>query len=116
MRTVVLGALVIAGLVITAAAVTANPNEGLPPRPVPNVAYGADAQLIALSATVGDKYQQVTVIDPKTQAMSVYHIDLADGKVRLKSVRNFHWDLQMVHLNGVAPLPREIQALLEQQH
>ncbi len=116
MRTAVLGALIVAGLVITAAGVTANPNEGSPPRPMPNVAWAADGQVIALSATVGDKYQQVTVIDPKTQAMSVYHIDLADGKIRLRSVRNFHWDLQMVHLNGVAPLPREIQALLEQQH
>lgn len=116
MRTVFLGALVIAGLVITAAGVTANPQEGLPQRSAPGVASGSEGQLIALSATVGDKYQQVTVIDPKTQAMSVYHIDLADGKVRLKSVRNFHWDLQMVHLNGVAPLPREIQTLLQQQH
>jgi hypothetical protein len=115
MRTVVLGSLVVAGLVITAAAVTANPNEGFPQRAIPNGSSGTDGQLIALSTSVGDKYQQVTVIDPKTQAMSVYHIDLADGKIRLRSVRNFHWDLQMVHLNGVTPLPREIQLLLEQQ-
>jgi hypothetical protein len=115
MRTVVLGSLVVAGLVITAAAVTANPNEGLPQRAIANGSFGTDGQLIALSTSVGDKYQQVTVIDPKSQAMSVYHIDLADGKIRLRSVRNFHWDLQMVHLNGATPLPREIQLLLEQQ-
>lgn len=115
MRTVVLGSLVIAGLVVTAAGVTANPREDFPPRPAPFAAAGGEGQLIALSATVGEKYQQVTVIDPKTRAMSVYHVDLADGKIRLRSVRNFHWDLQMVHLNGVAPLPREIQALLQQQ-
>ncbi len=113
MRAVVLGALVIAGLVITAAGVTANPREGIPRQPAPIAARGADSQLIALSATVEDKYQQVTVIDPAARSMSVYHIDLADGKVRLRSVRNIHWDLQMMHLNGVAPLPREIQALLE---
>lgn len=115
MRTVFLGALVIAGLVVTAAVVTANPNDESPQPAAFGQVLTADGRLIALSASVGDKYQQVTLIDPKTEVMSVYHVDLADGKIRLRSVRNFHWDLQMVHLNGTTPLPREIQTLLEQR-
>ena len=115
MRTVALGLLMFAGLVVTAAVVTAYPNEGSPQPEVPGVLSRTDNQLIALSTSVGEKYQQVTVIDPQTRAMSVYHVDLADGKIRLRSVRNIHWDLQMIHLNGVTPLPREIQVLLEQQ-
>ena len=114
MRTVMLGALIVAGLVVTAAGVTANPREGSPQPIAMGRSSGANSQLIALSTCVGEKYQQVTVIDPKTEAMSVYHVDLADGQIRLRSVRNFHWDLQMVHFNGATPLPREIQILLEQ--
>ena len=115
MRTAILGALVVAGLVVTAAGVTANPSVGSPQPIAAGRPSGTGGGLIALSTCVGDKYQQVTVIDPKTEAMSVYHVDLADGKIRLRSVRNFHWDLQMAHFNGTTPLPREIQILLEQQ-
>ena len=114
MRTVILGALVVAGLVVTAAGVTANPSDGYPQPLPPGRSSQADRQLIALSTSVDGKYQQVTLVDPKTEAMSVYHVDLADGKIRLRSVRNFHWDLRMTHLNGETPLPREIQILLEQ--
>ena len=73
--------------------------------------FGAD--LITLSTSVGDRHQQLTVIDPRTRVLSVYHVELATGIVSLKSVRNIHWDLQMVEFNGVNPLPREIRALLE---
>lgn len=116
MRTAVLGFLAFAGLVVTAAVVTAYPGEDLMQPAVPGLSSRTDGQLIALSAQVNDKVQQITVIDPTTRAMSVYHVDLADGKIRLRSVRNIQWDLQMIHLNGVTPLPREIQVLLEQQH
>lgn len=71
--------------------------------------------LIALSETVAERYQQVTVIDPKREVLSVYHIDLASGVITLRGVRNIHWDLQMSDYNGQKPLPREIQAILEQR-
>ena len=35
------------------------------------------------------------------------------GELALKSVRNIQWDLQMTEFNGVAPLPRDIRAMLE---
>jgi hypothetical protein len=69
--------------------------------------------LITVSALVGDKTQQLTVIDPHARVMSVYHVELASGAIALKSVRNIHWDLQLSEFNGSAPLPREIRALLE---
>ena len=47
--------------------------------------------------------------------MGVYHIDLATGEVSLKSVRNIHWDLQMIEFNGTRPLPREVRSMLEQR-
>lgn len=117
MKRVILGLAGMGCVVWMAAGVLATPQE-VKERPSSQsaaaTAASGEGQLIAFAATIGEKYQQVTVIDPKTRAMSVYHIDLADGKIRLRSVRNFHWDLQLVHLNGQPPLPQEIQAILEQ--
>ena len=71
--------------------------------------------VIAFSEKVENKYQQVTVIDPKQRVLCVYHISLVDGQIALKSVRNFHWDTQILEWNSANPLPKEIQALLEQR-
>ena len=57
----------------------------------------------------------LTVIDPRQQAMGVYRVDLASGRITLLSVRNIQWDLQMTDFNGVNPLPREIRSQLEQR-
>ena len=90
--------------------------ETLPePRTMPVRSGMASDGLIALGETVNQKYQQVTVIDPKRQVISVYHIDLPTGMIALRSVRNIHWDLQMSDFNGKNPLSREIQALSEQR-
>ncbi len=71
--------------------------------------------LIALACQAGDHRQQLTVVDPSTKVVGVYHIDTATGDIVLKSVRNIHWDLQMVEFNGASPSPREIRTLLEQR-
>jgi hypothetical protein len=47
--------------------------------------------------------------------MCVYHIEKASGKIAMKGVRNINWDLQLTYYNNDNPLPREIQALLEQR-
>jgi len=112
MRKAILGALLGAGLLMVAAGAAPQGNEPPGPRTAsPAIAAGGD--LIAVSATVGDKYQQLTVIDPKARVISVYHVELASGNVKLCCVRNIRWDLQMMHYNGDSPLPREIQSLLE---
>lgn len=117
MNKVILGLAGMGCLVWMVAGVSATPKEGQEfsssQWTIPTAPAG-EGQIIAFSTTVGDKYQQVILIDPKSRAMSVYHIDLPDGKIRLRSVRNFHWDLQLIHLNGQPPLPREIQTILEQ--
>jgi hypothetical protein len=72
----------------------------------------ANADMLAVSANVGDKYQQLTIIDPKRHVMSVYHIEFATGRIALRSVRAFNFDLQMKQFNGKDPLPEEIESLL----
>jgi hypothetical protein len=69
-------------------------------------------QLLALSSDIGEGRQQITVIDPRVRAMSVYHIDHATGAITLKSVRNIEADLLLDEYNTDSPLPREIRAML----
>jgi hypothetical protein len=113
MRAAVLWSLLAAGLVTAAVGGMPERNEALRQRATAHRPIGADNGLIALSTVVEGKYQQVTLIDITSRVMSVYHIDLASGSVKLCCVRKFHWDLQMLQHNGESPLPREIRSLLE---
>ena len=72
-----------------------------------------EAGVLALSSDVDERRVQLTIIDPQTRALVVYHVDKPSGEVSLRSVRNFHWDLQMDEFNGKNPLPREIRSLLQ---
>jgi hypothetical protein len=113
MRVAVVGAVVLAGLVVAMLGTTLMPREGFAQRlgPTPTSTSG----LITHTTPLGDNRQQLTVIDPEMRVMSVYHIETSTGQIVLKSVRNFHWDLQMLEFNGTNPLPREIRAMLEQK-
>lgn len=53
--------------------------------------------------------QVVTIIDPDTRVMAVYHVERATGEIALKSVRTLTWDLQMLEYNSGEPLPQEIR-------
>ena len=116
MRVALLGSLLAAGLLVVVVALSirtpvyAQPPAGLVAQP------GAPSdQLIAFSSDVGQGSQQITLIDPRSRVMGVYHLDRATGQITLKSVRNVHWDLLMDEFNGVSPSPREIHSLLEQR-
>lgn len=113
MKTVVLGVLVGAGLAMAAAGAAPVVSDDFARRPGPRPVARADGDLIALSTVVGERYQQVVVLDPKAHVMSVYHVELATGTIQLRCVRNIHWDLQMMDFNGVIPSPREIQAQIQ---
>lgn len=67
---------------------------------------------MALVGDSPDGRQQLMVIDTKSRAVGVYHIDRSSGQIVLKSVRNVQWDLQMDDFNGGAPSPQEIRLLL----
>ncbi|MDA7978692.1 MAG: hypothetical protein MPJ50_07975 [Pirellulales bacterium] len=62
----------------------------------------------------GQSQQGIVIIDPVDRVMSVYHIDLPTGTIKLQSVRRIHWDLKMSDYNGQDPLPGQIQALVNQ--
>jgi hypothetical protein len=118
MKRAILGTLVGVGLVMAAAAV-AEPRGEFPAQraaPAASVPMAmAGSELIVVPAALGDKVQTLTVVDPRQRVLSVYHIDMATGKIALKSVRNIQWDLQINDLNNENPLPQEIRSLLEQK-
>jgi hypothetical protein len=107
------------GIVVTALAIATwstlagSPQNGGPRTSGQHAA--ASSGLIALATPVGDHRQQLMVVDPELRVMSVYHVDGATGEIVLKSVRNIHWDLQMMEFNGTSPTPREIRTQLEQR-
>ncbi len=114
MRIAVVGASTIAGLVIAAMAMAVGPRVGFAQRPAAPVA-GGSGELVTLSTSAGEHGQQVTVIDPETRTMAVYHIDTSSGEISLKSVRNIHFDLRMIEFNATSPLPGEIRSILDQR-
>ena len=73
----------------------------------------ASAELITFASDVDDHRQQLTVIDPRTRAMTVYHVAKDTGEISLKSARNIRWDLQLEEFNSASPRPREIKLALD---
>ncbi len=113
MRMAAFGAGVLASLITATVVAALGPSIGFAQRASGPAAISS-AGLIALATDAGEGRQQVTVIDPQTHVLGVYHIQLSNGEVTLKSVRNIHWDLQMIEHNGTSPLPQEVRAMLEQ--
>jgi len=112
MRIAVVGASLLACLMGLALVGTLMPSVGWAQRAAVTPSTGG---LITMATAAGEHRQQVTVIDPDTRVLSVYHIDLNTGAVELKSVRNIHWDLQLGEFNGISPLPRDVRSMLEQR-
>ena len=120
MKLATLGALISAGLVVLL--LGASPSgEAHAQRFAEQRTAGHDASqsadLITLSTSatdeLGKSVQQVTIIDPKTRVMAVYHVAAGaekSGEIELKSVRKFDWDLQMEEFNATSPLPREVRS------
>jgi len=75
---------------------------------------GSSTGLVTQTTALGDNRQQVIVIDPEKQALGVYNVE-PNGEIVLKSVRNFHFDLQLMEFNSAKPSPQEIRSLLEQK-
>jgi hypothetical protein len=109
----VVGSLIVAAMSGTGAELSQTPAQ-LPP--VQNaVTVSSAGGLIALGGTIVEGHQQIAVIDTKTYAMTVYHVDQTSGAISLKSVRNIQADLMMDEYNTDSPLPKEIRAILKQR-
>ncbi|MCA9247371.1 MAG: hypothetical protein KDA42_09660 [Planctomycetales bacterium] len=77
-------------------------------------AYGEQGELTTVFSDVDERVGLLTLVDPRSRVVCVYHIDRATGEISLKSVRNVNWDLQMMQFNSKSPLPQEIRGMLDQ--
>lgn len=66
-------------------------------------------RLEVVSSMLPSGVQQIVVVDSQNRAMAIYHVDPAQGKLVLRSVRNLSWDLSMEQFNGQAPLPSDLR-------
>jgi hypothetical protein len=115
MKKTLLGALVVAGLVMAAIAGWDRPTAVYAQRLAANSAPGGEQGVIAFSTPSPDNANQVTVIDSRQRAMAVYRIDALTGKIKLLSARNITWDLQLTQLNSEIPLPLDVRSMTEQR-
>ncbi len=92
---------------------------GNPPWPNAQPAAGNVAQqaggLISHHLPGDPTGDHLVVIDPAARVMAVYRIQRDRGEIKLASVRQIQWDLQLLSYNGEGPLPEEIRAGLERQ-
>lgn len=82
----------------------------------PSTPSSAQAQaaggMMAFSRVLHDSAEQLTLIDPVTRSVSVYHVEPATGKITLKSVRRLEWDLQLNAFNTADPQPLEVRSMV----
>ncbi len=69
----------------------------------------ANDSLQIVSTMLPSGTQQIVVVEPAARTLAVYHVEPAQGKIQLKSVRNLVWDLRMENFNGQSPLPSELR-------
>jgi hypothetical protein len=112
MRHSLVGALMVAGLVIAATA-GRTASQPAPGPPVDFQPQPQSSDLIAHVTTAEGQPQTVTVIDPRQRVMAIYHVDRGTGQITPKSVRNITWDLQMIEFNSGDPLPQDIRSGLQ---
>ena len=74
-------------------------------------AGSAAGEMQVLSTLLPTGVQQIVIVDARAQAMTVYHVEPALGKIQLRSVRNVRMDLAVEDFNGTEPLPREMRLL-----
>lgn len=111
MRVSLVGAVLMAGLVIATMAGRSASEPAYGPSAEPTRVQGGE--LIAHVTAADGQPQVVTVIDPRQRVMAVYHVDRATGQITPKSIRNITWDLQMNEYNSGDPPPQDVRNSLQ---
>lgn len=73
-----------------------------------------DGHRVTVVSSDNENRQQLVVIDSEMRVIAVYHVGHESGKISLKSVRNFKWDMQMLQWNSQPPQPQEVRSMLQQ--
>lgn len=68
-----------------------------------------DFTLIDDPANPARKLKVITIVDPESKRIVVYHQDLSRGTVKWMSTRPIHQDIWVDEFNAVQPTPREVE-------
>lgn len=73
------------------------------------------AQTLVLSLPAANGGRHVLIVDMTARVMGTYAVNPDDGRIALRSVRHYEWDLQMTDFNGSEPKPGDIRAIVEKR-
>jgi hypothetical protein len=104
-----IGALLSAGVLIAILTGTGRSDPAYGPQQAVAATPALDGGLITHLSGADGQVQTLTVLDPHSRWIGVYHI-AGSGEITLKSARNFSWDLQLIEFNSGKPLPQEIRS------
>lgn len=66
-----------------------------------------------MSQRDGDPQQVLVAVDRDTRHAAIYHVDVSNGTLTLRSTRNLAWDLLVDDFNGRDPSPEALKNMLE---
>ena len=92
---------------------TASAQQASTPTGVPGLASG---ELVTHFQEQTGGPTVVTVVDPHTHVLAVYHIARDTGAIKLRSVRHFELDLRLEEYNSGDPKPDDVRRMFELQH
>jgi hypothetical protein len=72
-----------------------------------------ESMWVWMSQRDGDPNQLLVAIDRETRHAAVYHVDVTNGTLTLRSTRNLSWDLLVDDFNGRDPSPSALKNMLE---
>jgi hypothetical protein len=103
------------GVMIAAAAAILFGTIDSVPAQVPGTHAQPSDDTVVVHVAGADGGQFVVLVDTNRQVIGTYHINPENGKITLRSVRNYRWDFQMEEFNGAEPKPHEIRAIVEKR-
>ena len=77
---------------------------------------GKEAGVFALAGQLTRDSYGIFLVDSANGTMAIYEWAPQGRKLHLLAARNFTFDLQLDDYNNSEPLPRDVQALVKQQH
>jgi hypothetical protein len=75
----------------------------------------ADTATRVLSVPAANGGRFVLIVDTATRVMASYDVSPDDGRIGLRSVRHYEWDLKMDDFNGTEPKPSDVRAIIQQR-
>lgn len=101
-------------MIAAAAAILFGRNESAQAQ-IPAASAGQTDSTVVVNVAGSGGGQFVVLVDTNQNVIGTYHVNPENGKITLRSVRNYRWDFQMEEFNGAEPRPHEVRAMVEER-